>query len=372
MIRSYKYRIYPNKEQTRILNEQLETHRILYNNSLAERKNAWEERTESLSCFRQINRLPQLCQDNVYIKKCNYSSLQQTLRRLDKTYKKFFKEHCGYPRFKSKDRFNTIAYNILGNGCQIKEHKLYLQHVGLIKVKWHRELPCKPKTLSITHRSDKWYVNLMLELPDQELLPKANRVVGIDLGLKSFAITSDGEFIESPKYLRKLEQKLAKAQHKLCRRKKGSNRRAKARKQVANVHEHISNQRKDFCHKESRKLINTYDSIAVEDLQIQNMVKNRHLSKSISDSGWGLFLRYLSYKAESAGRQFVKVDPRNTSQKCSQCGEIVKKSLAVRVHKCPHCGLVLDRDINAAINILKSAWTEPSGDNVEVLNSCVA
>lgn len=172
------------------------------------------------------------------------------------------------------------------------------------------------------------------------------------MGLKHLVITSDGEFFDNPKNLRKSERKLRRAQRKVARRQKWSNRRHKAVILLQKIHERIANQRKDTAHKITRSLVDRYDLIAVENLQVQNMVKNRHLSKSIADASWSLFQQLLTCKAEDAGKRVVKVDPKNTSQECSNCGEIVKKDLSVRTHECPHCYLILDRDINAAKNIL--------------------
>ena len=179
--------------------------------------------------------------------------------------------------------------------------------------------------------------------------------IGLDVGIKEFAVLSSGEPIANPKYLQKSERKLKTIQRSLSRKKKGSKNRTKARLKVARQHEKVKNQRKDFHHRASSQLVWRYDKIVVEDLQIQNIVKNHNLAKSISDAGWGEFISMLTYKAESAGRTVEKVPPHGTTQECSRCGTIVKKNLSVRVHICPHCGLVLDRDHNAAINILQRA-----------------
>jgi len=365
MIKSFKYRLYPIKKQVAALEAQLNGHRFLYNQALTERKEVYEATGKGINCFSQmIGLLPKFRKENESLSLCNYSSLQQTLRRLDKSFKAFFRrvkagEKAGYPRFKSADRFNTIAYATLGDGCQIKENRLYLQNVGCIKVKWHRPITDNIKTLSITRRNNRWYVCFVVEC-EPKPLPKTNKEIGIDVGLNAFITTSDGRKIEPPKYFRKAERKLAKAQRSLCRKKKGSNRKRKARILVANHHERIANQRLNFCHKTTYSLVQNYDGFAVENLNIRNMVKNRHLAKSISDAGWGMFLAILKSKAENAGRWYQEVSPNGTSQMCSNCGEVVKKSLAVRVHNCPSCGLSLDRDINAALNILQKARIEPS------------
>jgi len=365
MVKSFKYRLYPTKKQSMPMETQLNGHRFLYNQALAQRKEVYEQTNKGIGYIAQaVELLPKLKKENEGLALCNYSSLQQTLRRLDKSFKAFFRrvkagEKAGYPRFKPADRFNTINYAAIGDGCQIKENRLYIQNVGCVKLKWHRPIDGAIKTLSITRRNNRWYVCFFVEC-DTNPLSKTGKEIGIDVGLNAFITTSDGKKIEPPKYFRQAEQKLAKAQRLLSRRKKGSNRRRKARILVSNRHERIANQRLDFCHKTAHSLVNNYDGFAVENLNIKRMVKNRHLSKSISDAGWGMFLAILKYKAENAGRWYKEVVPNETSQRCSTCGEVVKKSLAIRVHNCPFCGLSLDRDVNAALNILQKARIEPS------------
>jgi putative transposase len=365
MFKVYKYRFYPTSKQIRTLVSQLDGHRFLYNQALAQRKETYEQTGKGIGYTAQAaGLLPKLRKGNDNLVLCNYSSLQQTLRRLDKSFKTFFRriksgEKAGYPRFKSSERFNTIAYATLGDGCQIKENRLYLQNVGCVKVKWHRSIEGQVKTLSVTQRNNKWYVSFIVEC-EANLLPETGKEIGIDVGLNAFITTTDGHQIKPPKYLRQSERKLAKSQRLLSRRKKGSARRKKARILVAKHHERIANQRLDFCHKTAHSLVKNYDSFAVENLNIKNMVKNRYLAKSISDASWGMFLTILKSKAENAGRWYQEVIPNGTSQRCSSCGEIVKKSLAVRIHNCPYCGLSLDRDVNAALNILQKARIEPS------------
>jgi putative transposase len=183
-------------------------------------------------------------------------------------------------------------------------------------------------------------------------LPQEVKAVGIDVGLTSFATLSTGEKVDNPRFFRKDENELAKAQRKLAKEEKGTSARAKRRKVVARIHERVTNKRTDFTHKLSRQLVNTYGLVAFEDLKITNMLKNSHLSKSIADAAWHQLVQYTTYKAEDAGRVVVRVDPCNTSKRCSRCNTMVEKNLSVRVHDCPRCGLVLDRDQNAAINIL--------------------
>jgi putative transposase len=200
--------------------------------------------------------------------------------------------------------------------------------------------------------SGKWFAcfSCVVEAQQKE---KPFKDVGIDVGLNSYAVLSDGTRIENPRYYRNSEKRLVRLQKKLSRKKKGSNNRNKARIKVARLHEYIQNRRSDFLHKASRVIADAYETVYVEDLKIGNMVKNHCLAKSISDAGWGSFINMIAYKAESAGGRLLKVDPGNTTQNCSQCGEYVKKSLSDRMHSCPYCGLVMDRDLNASKNVLK-------------------
>jgi putative transposase len=218
----------------------------------------------------------------------------------------------------------------------------------------HRPVEGKIKTGIIKKQAEQYYVCFSVEFTPEFLEPTGHNV-GLDMGISKLVITSDGQFFPQPKYLRQMEAKLRCAQRKVARRQKGSNRRRKAVLELQKLHQHVANQRRDMAHKIARELVNSYDLIAMEDLNIKGMVRNHHLAKSISDASWNTFMNVLTGKAEEAGRQAVKVDPKYTSQICSGCGEIVKKGLSVRIHECPHCNLVLDRDVNAAINILQRA-----------------
>jgi len=295
---------------------------------------------------------------------------------LDKAFCAFFRrvktgETPGYPRFKGYNRFDSVEFTY-SDGVRFRGNRLYIQHIGEVKVKLHRPIEGKIKTTVIKRQAGRYYACFSTEREERPLLhieverpamEPTGAVVGLDMGISKLVTTSDGAFYEPPKYLRRAEAKLRRLQRKVARRQKGSNRRRKAVLHLQQAHEHIRNQRLDTAHKIARKLVNGYDLIAVEDLNTQGMMKNHHLSKSIADAAWNTFITILMSKAEEAGRQVVKVDPKYTSQICSKCGEIVKKeqtgqalsALSVRVHKCPHCGLVLDRDINAAKNVLARA-----------------
>ncbi len=350
IIRTYKFRIYPNESQKEKLESTLGTCRHLYNTALEQRKTAYKRCQISLNYYDQAKELKDL-----EIKHIHSQVLQDVLKRADKAFQNFFRrikqgeEKPGYPRYKGYNRYNSFTYP--QSGFSLDKNKLKLSKIGTIKVKLHRQMQGTIKTCTIIRELNNWYVCLICEVEHISLL-KTNKAVGVDMGLEKFASLSNGEHIPNPRYLRKSESKLKYEQRKLSRKKKGSNSRKKQREKVAKLHKKIYNQRNDFLHKESRKLVNTYDLIVFEDLKIKNMVKNSRLSKSISDASWGKFIDLTTYKAESAGREVRLVNPRNTSQKCSSCGQTVKKSLSVRTHKCT-CGLTLDRDTNAAINILR-------------------
>jgi len=277
--------------------------------------------------------------------------LQNVLRRLDRSFKNFFNGY-GYPRFQGRNRYDSFTYPQSGFSIT-DDGKLKLSKIGEIKLIQHREIEGKIKTCTIKRDVNHWYVSFAVEMDYIPCTEMTGKSIGIDVGLKSLITLSNGEQIEPPQLLRKSENNLAKQQRNLSQKKKGSNNRDKQRIKVAKLHRNIRNQRLDFAHKLSRELVNVYDLIVFEKLQIQNMVKNHHLAKSISDAGWNQLIQLTKYKAGHAGKVVELVDPKNTTQNCSNCGNKVPKSLSVRTHKCPYCGLELDRDVNAAINILQ-------------------
>ncbi|MCH8290781.1 transposase [Candidatus Poribacteria bacterium] len=363
---SYKFRLYPNKEQIERLNKQLDSHRWLYNQALEQRKTAYEQKSESINYRMQAAWLTQQRKaSNQRVKAVNVSTCQRTLKRMDKAFAAFFRrvkagETPGYPRFKGYNRFNSLEYTY-SDGIKIKDGSLYVQHVGNVRIRQHRPIEGKIKTAIIKRKADKWFVCFSVEPGPQPQpgrsfkalkLLRTEESVGLDMGLFHLVITSDGEFFDAPKYLRKSLRRLRIIQRCIARRKEGSNRRHKAVNKLQRLHDYVANQRRDTAHKISRKLVDRYDLIAVENLNVSGMVKNHRLAKSISDAAWSTFQDILISKAENAGKMVVKVDPKYTSQECSGCGKIVKKDLSVRVHECPDCGLMLDRDVNAAKNIL--------------------
>jgi len=364
MIKTYKYRLYPTKKQVQKLELTLDTCRILYNSCLLDRKNTYEETGEGLTKYNQQVILKNDKVKLLFLKEIHSQVLQDVLLRVDKAYKSFFrrvkqkKGKAGYPRFKVMNRYDSITYP--QSGFEIEDKKLKLSKIGSIKIKLHRNIKGTIKTCTIKKELDRWYACFSVEYqPEKRIVP--NKSIGIDVGLANFATLSNGEVIANPKYLRKSEKKLKQKQRELSKKVKGSNNRKKVKFVLAKLHRKIRNQRRDFHHQESRKLVNRFGFIAVEDLQIKNMVKNHRLAKSISDAGWGQFLTMLDYKAEEAGGRVEKEGPYYTSQECSRCGECVKKTLADRTHDCPFCGLVLDRDHNAAINIINKSTAGTAG-----------
>ena len=380
MNRSYQYRLYPTKTQITSLDFLRRQACTLYNAALEERREAWKMRRVSLNYYDQANQLKAIRSDDPHgLGLLNFSACQQVLRRVQKTYSAFFQRikqgKGGFPRFKPYRRFRSLDFRY-GDGVHLADGRLAVQNVGPIRVKWHRPLPVNAVVKAVVVTCDatgKWFICFQIELSD--VLPPihASLAVGIDLGLSTLAALSTGECIRPPRYFRQAEKLLRRQQRHLARCKRVSHRRKAVVRQVAVTHAHVANQRKDFAHKLSTRLVKDFSLIAVEDLNIKGITKSR-LAKSTHDAGWSMLLQQLAYKASSAGVQFIAVDPYNTSQACSACGSIVKKSLGVRVHECPECGLVLDRDINAARNILYralSAGTLLSDANVEVPDSCV-
>lgn len=358
MIRTYRYRLYPTDSQQEMLEEILWAACWLYNRSLDYRRKRWNESRRSVTYSEQAgmwrdwrNEEP----ENNPLRLLNMSAGQQVLRRLDSNYKQFLKGARGFPRFKKAARFNSVNYKP-GDGASIKDTRLYIQNAGLIKVRWHRELPDgKLKNIVVLRKPSGWYVLFQIDIPKPPVEKSIKPPVGVDMGITHALALSDGTLFDSPKSLQASLKKLRVLQRSVARKKKGSQNRRKAVQKVARLHEHIANQRADWWHKTTRCLVDTYGAIALEDLSLKFMLQNGHLSRSAHDVGLGMFRTMLDYKANQAGVGIVTVNPRNTSQVCSGCGSIVLKDLSVRVHVCPECGLTLDRDVNAARNILMLA-----------------
>jgi putative transposase len=358
MLKAFKYRIYPTKAQQSKMEKTLELCRWTYNETLAYRKNSFEQEGKSISKYETHNLLPVWKKNKPELKEVFSQTLQNVQERVDLAFKAFFRrvksgETPGYPRFKGKGWYDSFTYPQLG--FKLLSGKLRLSKIGDIKIKLHRPIEGKIKRLTVRRSSTgKWFACFSVEIDDPPKPPwKDGLMVGIDVGLESFATLSNGEKIDNPRFFRSEEKALAKAQRRLSKYEKGTPERRKALKVVQRTHERIANRRYDFAHQISNQLVSKYGLIAFEDLNVTNMLKNHNLAKSISDAAWRMLVTTTSYKAESAGSIVVLVDPRNTSQLCSRCGLKVPKSLSDRVHECPQCGLVMDRDKNAAINILR-------------------
>ncbi len=351
---AYKFRLYPNKQQEAMLDLTLETCRHLYNLALADRKNAYEVEGISRTYEDQAAMLT-VEKKNGNFKGVFSQVLQDVLRRLDKSFKAFFRrikagEEPGYPRFKGEGWYKSFTYPQAG--FKLEGSKLTLSKIGSIRIFKHREVEGKIKTCTI--KKDKlghWYAVLVSEIEDvPQIEPKT--AIGIDVGLKNQVATSTGETIQYPRYYVRAETLLAVAQRNLSRKKKGSSNRQKAKTKVARLHQRIQNHRDEFLHQVSRKLVDSADLIVFENLNISGMLKNHHLAKHIQDHAWGKLIQFTKSKAEKAGKIVELVDARYTSQKCSQCGIMVPKTLANRTHACPNCSLQMDRDINASLNIV--------------------
>jgi len=358
MRRAFKFRLYPSSNQARELGIMVETHRRLYNAALEQRKLAYETRGISLNYYAQANQLKDLRADDPYQARTNFSSEQATLRRLDTSYQNFFRRRKqgsrtpGFPRFKGRDHFDSVTFPTYGDGIRLKDNRLRVQHVGAIHTKVHRAVEGTVKTASIKRESDKWFVVLSCDLGDVVVPPSTLPAGGIDVGLEVFLTTSDGQRIENPRYLKAEIPQLRRLQRATSRKNRGGRNRRKASRRVRVLHARVRNLRHEHHHQTALFLIRLYGLIGVEGLRVSNMLKNHSLARAISDAGWAGFVNVLRCKAERAGAEVVAVNPAWTSQECSGCGVVVAKELAERWHTCPHCGLSLHRDENAARNIL--------------------
>jgi putative transposase len=360
MRKAFKYRIYLTNGQRRMLEQQLEECRWLYNQTLATRRNAWEQEQCTVDWYETKRALPLLKDTRASLKLVHSQVLQNVTERVDLAFKAFFRRvgagetEVGYPRFKGRGRYDSLTYPQYGNGVRLDNDRLILSKIGAVRVVVHRPLEGTPKTVTLTRsRTAKWYACFSCEVEAKPLLATGESV-GVDVGLTTFATLSDGEQIENPRFYRRDEADLKRVQ-KLKDAAKNAQRWDEHRhrtKALAHIHERIANRRSDFAHKQSRKLVARYQVIVFEQLEPQQMGKNRGMRKSIVDAAWSQFINLTIGKAEEAGRRVVLVDARNTSKMCSSCGELVAKTLSDRTHTCPRCGLVLDRDMNAALNIL--------------------
>ena len=382
-MRAYKFRIYPSNKQSQELAHSLWIEKNLWNTLLEKTKKNYDEENE----FHSKTELQLMVKDSgLYSQSAQavahnlHRSIQAKIRAKNRG------QRWGFPRFKSFERMKSIYYPQSGFSL---DKKLKVSPFGEISIVKHREIKGQIKTLTLKRESSgKWFA--IFTVQEEPTVPKQNRgpTIGLDLGLHRLAALSDGKFIENPHHFKKFEKKLADAQHTLSKKKKGSRNRLKAKKRVALVYEKLANSRKDHLHKSANALLSHYSRIVMEDLSINDMAQEGH-GKGIHDASWGIFTHMLCYKAtdgswepsvhqspqalvaESAGSEVVFVDPKNTSKECSRCHLLVKKSLWERIHHCSSCGLTLDRDVNAAINILARATAgmagcQACGDGVEI------
>jgi putative transposase len=356
-VKSYKFKIKPTKQIAHTFEHWLDGCRELYNAALQERREAWKISQVSVTYHAQALQLPAIKVSRDDLAQINAQVLQDTLRRLSKTFEAFFRrvkagETPGYPRFKGKRFFNSFSFPQMKGSFRIEGKYLYLSKIGKVKIIQHRVMEGTIKTCTIKREADGWYAIFTVEENQSRYFPKTGESVGVDVGITAFATPSTDEPpIENLQWLRQAEKRLKTAQRQVSRRKKGSVRRRKSVELLAKQHLKVKRQRQDFFHKTRLDLIKRFDEIAVEDLNIAGMVKNHHLAKSISDAGWGTFLSVLENKAAKAGRRVWRVPPRFTSQDCSACGARMKLTLAMRVFDCTQCGHSASRDTNAARNI---------------------
>lgn len=365
MIRNYRYRIYPTRRQAKALEEQLAFACDLWNAALEQRIWAYRTWGVAIAPKEQQHQLTALDRGEM-----NYVTAEMVLQRLQLAFDAFFRrvkagDTPGFPRFKAKERYNTLMWRRGQGGAAVKDDRLRIQGVGHIRVKWHRELPSEPKQTRITRRNGKWYAIFAIER-EPAPLPTTGRQIGVDVGVARLASLSNGKHLKGPRARHADAKAVARSRRSVARRQRGSGRRRKAMDRLGRRKERERNRRLDRSHKIARGLVNRYDLIALEDLKIHNMVQgNRGLNREIHDQGWGILTNCIEVKAEEAGRTVVLVDPRNTSRTCAECGVIDKASRNGKHFACTGCGHTDHADTNAARNILAraTARTERSGAN---------
>jgi putative transposase len=359
VLRTLTIRLYPNCAQSQRLEHYLFVGRLCFNRALEARIHWYRTTGKSLSCYDQYKDLTVLRAADQFWEDVPVQVERDAIRRLDIGFKAFFRrvktgEKPGFPRFKSRNRWSS--FTIQQCGQVVRNGRIRVRGIpGTIRCRNLQQFDGKIIEQCVLCKAGKWFCHLVVELAKPQPVLHTGPRIGIDVGLSKFAAFSDGTIIENPRFARRAARQLAHAHRHVSRRKKGSKNRSKAVMRLQRVYVRTANLRHNFTHQLSRSVVNKHGVIAVEDLNIKGMVKGR-FGKSIMDAAWGQFTSQLEYKAEEAGSQFAKVNPRGTSQDCSQCGQTVPKDLSVRVHRCPDCGLVLDRDVNAARNILARAF----------------
>jgi len=358
MKKTYKYRLLGNRTTFNKADNWLTLCRHLYNVALEQKIAIYRQHHGRISCYEQINQLPELKEAFPEYGNVGSQVLQDVIERLDKAYANFFRRvkdgngKAGFPRFKGRDRYDS--FTLKQCGWKLDGKYLSIRNVGKFKLRLSRPIEGEIKTVTIRREATgKWYVCFSSDKVPEKRLPESNKIIGIDVGIKSFLVDSEGNRVENPQYFRQSERFLRRRQRTLCRRMKGSCGRCKTRILVAKSHEKVKNQRNDFLHKVANSYIKNYGILVFEDLNIKGMVKNHHLAKSITDSSWGTFYGLVNYKAEEAGRKVIRIPRFEPSSKiCSECGAINQElKLSDRQWVCKSCGVLHDRDYNAAKNI---------------------
>jgi len=363
MKKTFRYRLLGNRQVFGRADNWLRLCRELYNSALAERIYAYKGGRVSISSYSQIKELPELKAAFPEYREVGSQALQEVLERLDRAYKAFFRRlrdggKAGFPRFRGRDRYDSFTLKQTGWG--LDGRYLSIRNVGRFKLRLSRPIEGDIKTVTIRREATgKWYACFSCDKVPEKRLPESNKVIGLDVGIKSFLVDSEGNRVENPQYTRQSEHMLRVRQRTLFRRVKGSNGRKDARVLVAKAHEKVKNQRNDFLHKLANYYIKNYGVICVEDLNIKGMVRNHHLARSISDAGWGTFIGLVEYKAAEAGGKLIRIPRFEPSSKtCSECGAINQElRLSDRQWVCQSCGVLHDRDYNAAKNIVRVGQT---------------
>jgi putative transposase len=355
---TYKYRLYPTSAQRTALERTLAVCRWVYNETLAARKQAWESHRQSISLYDSNKLLTIWKADKPFLIAVHSQVLQNVQERIELAFRAFFRrikageQDPGYPRFKGYGRYDSFTFK--QSGFKLDGKRLTISKIGSVYIELHRPLVGECKTLTVRRDAlGNWYACFSCEV-DPNFLPPTDQVVGVDLGLSTFATLSNGEKIKRQRWMKQDEKDIVRLQRRKEKFAKGSPERRKVVHALCHAYERAANRRRNFAHQESRRLVNEYQFIAFEDLDIQDMQANANktISRGIADVAWGQFVQFTAYKAAWAGRGVALVDPKNTTQACSGCGAIVAKDLTIRVHECPHCGLSMCRDVNAALNIL--------------------